>query len=101
MGPEIPRPRRDAKPVLEVGQLMATPGAFAALSGEDFREALGRHMRGDWGNVCAADAAENDLSVREGFRVLSAYTTKQAGITFWVITEADRSSTTFLLPEEY
>ena len=61
---------------------------------------LARHVAGDWGDVPDEDAAENELSVREGFRVLSSYATA-AGVRLWVITEADRSSTCLLLPEEY
>ncbi len=61
---------------------------------------LVRHQSGDWGTVGEDDAEENDLSVREGFRILSAYRTSQ-GEKIWVITEADRSPTTILLPNEY
>ena len=57
-------------------------------------------MRGDWGEVCAEDTQENDLSVDHGFRILSAYTLSTR-VKVWVITEADRSSTCILLPEEY
>ena len=61
---------------------------------------LVRHLSGDWGDHSDEDRRENDLSLREGFRLLSAYTTRH-GTQFWIITEADRSVTTFLLPEEY
>lgn len=61
---------------------------------------LRHHLAGDWGQVCSADAAENDLSVKEGFRILSVYTLK-TGARIWIITEADRSVTTVLLPAEY
>jgi len=60
---------------------------------------LVRHGSGDWGIVSKADAKENDLSVEQGYRILSAYMVNDRKI--WVITEADRSSTTFLFPEEY
>ena len=59
-----------------------------------------RHLTGDWGNVDEHDRRENELSVREGFRILSAYALK-TGLKVWVITERDRTATTFLLPEEY
>jgi len=59
-----------------------------------------RHSRGDWGDLDAEDAKENELSVREGFRILSNYALR-TGERIWVITEADRSATTFLLPSEY
>jgi hypothetical protein len=58
-----------------------------------------RHASGDWGDLDTHDRLENEIAVREGFRILSAY--ELEGIRFWVITEADRSTTTILLPEEY
>lgn len=84
------------------GRLVATPGALALIrhAGEDLLPALlERHRSGDWGEVPAGDARENEFSVRHGFRVISSY--RVAGERLWVITEADRSATTFLLPEEY
>lgn len=82
--------------------MYATPGALKALrrSGETALAYFARHMRGDWGEVDEADRAENELSLVHGFRLLSAYHTS-AGEKLWVITEADRSATTILLPEEY
>ncbi len=59
-----------------------------------------RHRSGDWGELDEHDQRENELSVREGFRILSAYRTRRHA-RLWIITEADRSSTTILLPEEY
>ena len=84
------------------GQVVATPGALAALeaSGESLFDYLARHLSGDWGDVDAEDAQENELSLKYGWRLLSAYTLK-SGTKIWVITEADRSSTCLLLPEEY
>jgi len=78
----------------EPGRIAATPGALKAFraSGDDPLVYLSRHIAGDWGDLCEADKTENELSVREGFRVLSAYTLK-SGVKFWIITEADRSST--------
>ena len=87
-------------PLFSLGRVVSTPGALAALSRDDIETALRRHVMGDWGDVPEVDRNENDLSVREGFRVLSAYRGK-SGCRFWVITEADRSLTTVLLPEEY
>jgi hypothetical protein len=86
----------------EPGQIVATPGALAAFeaSGEEPLTFLHRHLSGDWGDLSAGDKQENELSVREGFRILSAYTLSD-GTKIWIITEADRSATTFLLPEEY
>lgn len=83
-----------------LGRIVITQGALHALTEEDVRVALRRHMRGDWGELGSEDWAENELSLKEGFRLLSAYKSK-AGVKFWVITEADRSATTILLPNEY
>lgn len=90
------------KPQVNVplGQLVITPGALEVISQEEIMTALSRHRRGDWGIVKAEDWKENDLSLREGFRILSAYETR-GGTKFWVITEADRSSTCLLIPHEY
>lgn len=84
------------------GQVVATPAAIEAIhaSGEPPFDFLMRHLTGDWNDLNEADRRENELSVREGFRVLSAYTLK-TGVKIWIITEADRSSTCYLLPEEY
>lgn len=92
----------NAKPLFELGQVVATTGAYLAMkeSGDNPAEYLARHITGDWGNVPPEDAAENELSVREGFRILSSYRLSD-GTRIWIITEADRSVTTFLLPEEY
>jgi hypothetical protein len=60
---------------------------------------LARHVEGDWGDLCEEDKKENELSLREGFRLLSAYKNDEHKI--WIITEADRSVTTVLFPEEY
>ena len=84
------------------GQVVATPGALAAIgvSGESLFDYLARHLSGDWGDLDAEDAQENELSLKHGWRLLSAYSLK-SGVKIWVITEADRSSTCILLPEEY
>ena len=75
---------------------------MAALekSGQTPLEFLARHVRGEWGELDEEDRRENQLSLKRGFRLLSSYRT-HAGDTVWVITEADRSVTTILLPEEY
>jgi hypothetical protein len=85
-----------------LGQVVATPGALLALSEADQtpQEFLDRHIAGDWGELDENDRQENELSVAKGFRILSAYRLRD-GATIWVITEADRSATTLLLPEEY
>jgi len=90
------------KAKFSLGRVVATPGALGAL--EDAQESalgyLNRHESGDWGEVPSEDREENELSLENGFRLLSAYTLCD-GTRFWIITEADRSVTTMLLPEEY
>lgn len=85
-----------------LGRVLATPGALEALekAGEQPQEFLNRHVNGEWGEVDCHDAAENEYSLERGFRLLSSYTTA-AGDTLWITTEADRSATILLLPEEY
>jgi hypothetical protein len=83
-----------------LGRVVITPGALNELSPEDVLCFLCRHLNGDWGDVCQEDQWANDLALEEGHRLLSSYRT-ESGTKFWVITEHDRSVTTFLLPEEY
>jgi len=94
--------RMAAKARFRLGQLVATPGALKAIAeaGQEPLEFLARHQAGDWGEVSAEDQAENEYSLAHGLRLLSAYRTAK-GVKLWVITEADRSVTTILLPEEY
>ena len=89
-------------PKFALGHLVATPGALEALkeAAVGFLPYISMHQKGDWGDVCAEDKAENELSLKHGFRLLSAYTLP-GGCKIWIITEADRSATTILLPEEY
>jgi len=84
----------------QLGRTVITRNALERLRNEDVQEALGRHAAGDWGDVCPEDQQENELSLEKGFRLLSVYRSK-AGEKFWVITEADRSATTILMPEDY
>ena len=90
------------KLMFAVGQLVATPGALAALreASQSPAEFISRHVRGDYGDVCDEDKRANDHAVVVGERLLSAYRTR-LGVKLWIITEADRSSTCILLPEEY
>jgi hypothetical protein len=85
-----------------LGQTVATPGALEALTnaGETPLPYFVRHAGGDWGELDEEDKAENELAVTDGLRILSAYRLAD-GTMIWVITEADRSATTILLPEEY
>ena len=82
------------------GQIVITPAALNTLSQTDVQTALVRHLRGDWGDVDAHDRKENELSLQRGFRLLSVYHAGN-GTKFWIITEADRSATTILLPSDY
>lgn len=87
--------------LFSLGQIVATPAVIEHFNSHriGIQNYLSRHVCGDWGEVCDDDKAENELSVEQGFRILSAYTV--AGETVWIITEADRSSTTLLFPSEY
>lgn len=100
---------KDNTPQLPLGQLLITPGAQQALiavEGEAtylnvLMQLLGKHATHDWGVVCREDSRTNDWAVTSGARVISAYLLQDNTTKLWVITEADRSVTTVLLPEEY
>jgi hypothetical protein len=83
-----------------LGRVVATPGALEQLSRADITTSLSRHIAGDWGELCKEDIESNSQALLHEGRLLSAYTS-QDGTKFWIITEADRSATTFLLPSEY
>jgi hypothetical protein len=89
-------------PKFPLGHVVATPGALRAMAdaGHAPNEFLNRHVRGEWGDLCEEDRRENEFSVAEGLRILSAYGLRD-GTKIWIITEADRSSTCILLPDEY
>jgi hypothetical protein len=86
---------------LPLGRIVATPGALEVLAeaGQDLRILLDRHRSGDWGELDDHDRRENERSLRHGCHILSSYPV--GGKVIWIITEADRSVTTILLPEEY
>jgi hypothetical protein len=86
---------------LSLGRVLATPGALKLLTeeGEHPFDYLARHASGDWGDLCAFDRRQNEIALRDGYRVFSSYETTAGRV--WIITEADRSVTTILLPEEY
>jgi len=95
-------------PLFRLGRIVSTPGALEAVADPYRLHCLQRHVTGDWGTVCDEDKASNDEAVKFGSRVLSAYPidpskpAKGFGANvFWIITEADRSVTTLLLPSEY
>lgn len=89
-------------PLFPAGQIVATPGALALLDRTNKTpiEFLSRHLRGDWGDLCLEDKTENELSLKHGFRLMSSYQVTE-NENLWVITEADRTITTILLPSEY
>ena len=90
------------QPLFSLGKIVATPGALTALekAGQTPQEFIARHVCGDWGELSNEDRKENQFSLQRGFRLLSSYRT-DANQKIWVITEADRSVTTVLLPEDY
>lgn len=91
---------RQRQVTFPLGRLMTTPGALELFSQDEMLDALQRHARGDWGDVSEEDREENETALQHGFRLVSTYHTK-TGHKFWIITEADRSATTVLLPSEY
>ncbi len=83
-----------------LGLLAATPGALEVLAEGEMQKLLQRHASGDWGLCCEEDREANEYALYEGLRLLSVFKTKSKQ-KIWIITEADRSSTTLLLPAEY
>jgi hypothetical protein len=86
--------------VMRLGRIVSTPNALQFLTDEDILSAIQRHQAGDWGDLSDDDRAANDTALVQGTRIVSAYNAGN-GIRFWIITEADRSVTTVLLPEDY
>lgn len=82
-----------------LGQTVMTPAVLETIPMEWAASCLDRHKAGDWGNVSPGDARENTLATHTGDRILSSY--EEGGLTLWIITEADRSVTTLLLPSDY
>ncbi|MDN7437495.1 hypothetical protein QZN62_30445 [Burkholderia multivorans] len=91
-----------AGPRFKLGRIFATPAALEAIADAHVSiiDLLIRHVRGDWGDLSESDRQQNELSIDAGLRLLSSYVLP-GGQTVWVITEWDRSSTTFLLPGDY
>lgn len=83
-----------------LGQTLITPAALEALSSREVLQGLERHAAGDWGDLDPEDARANARALRVGGRLFSAYQSPD-GTKFWIITEADRSATTILLPQDY
>jgi hypothetical protein len=82
-----------------LGQIVITANAADMLDAVAVHDGLRRHAAGDWGDLGPEDTKENELSLKEGFRLLSVYGTGEG--RFWIITEADRSVTTVLMPQDY
>jgi hypothetical protein len=83
-----------------LGQILGTPNALNSLPQDQVLVALQRHSRGDWGDVCDEDWHANESALVNGSRLFSVYHHAQ-DTKFWIITEADRSATTVLLPDDY
>lgn len=86
--------------LFRLGRIVATPNALENLSQQDILTALKRHQAADWGDVDSEDREANNRALIDGTRLFSVYHSA-TGVRFWVITEADRSVTTFLLPQDY
>ncbi|KGS32874.1 hypothetical protein [Burkholderia pseudomallei] len=99
--PNAARSSQSATPLFALGRIVATPGALDLLDrhGIAADQFLRRHVTGDWGDVTPEDAKSNWLAIRHGSRILSSFSV--GGERCWIITEADRSVTTLLLPSEY
>ena len=89
-------------PLFALGQVLATPGALELLETHQLTALpfVLRHVSGDWGDICAEDRQSNADALQYGYRLMSVYELSKTE-RLWIITEADRSSTTLLLPEEY
>lgn len=88
------------RPRFDLGTIVATSNALRQLPQYEIQRALARHRAGDWGDCCPEDAQANDAALSTGGRLLSVYHSADQ-IRFWLITEADRSATTVLLPADY
>jgi len=84
----------------DLGVLVITPNARDTLPLEDVQSGINKHAIGVWGDLCDEDRLANDHALKNGGRLFSAYFDRNE-IKFWIITEADRSVTTVLLPEDY
>lgn len=87
------------QPKFPLGRVVATANALAAIEKKDIHRGLLLHASGDWGDICDEDRAANEEALILGNRLLSVY--HFGAKPFWIITEADRSATTVLLPEDY
>jgi hypothetical protein len=88
------------KTQFSLGRIVITAAAHEAISAEEAILALSRHAGGDWGDLCEHDREENEFALAHGYRLFARYLAAN-GTRFWIITEADRSATTILLPDDY
>ena len=91
---------RNEQARFDLGQVVITANAERTLDPVSYQQGLQRHARGDWGELGEEDRQANERALEEGTRLLSGYEDSQ-GKKYWIITEADRSATTVLLPEDY
>jgi len=91
-----------AGPRFKLGRIFATPDALEVIARAQVPiiDLLIRHVSGDWGELAESDRQQNELSVEAGLRILSSYLLPNQQVV-WVVTEWDRTSTTFLLPGDY
>jgi len=87
-------------PKFSLGRIVMTQSVSEMLRLNDIATALLRHARGDWGDVCAEDRDANQSALWDGTRLFSVYHDRK-GVKFWIMTEADRNTTTVLLPDDY
>lgn len=87
-------------PLFPLGSVVITATANECLNQTEIQSAIRRHINGDWGNLDSDDTNANESALKHGGRILSSYISSDE-TKFWIITEADRSSTTILLPEDY
>ena len=85
--------------VFRLGRIVTTPNALESLTQDDILLGIQRHQAGDWGDLTDDNRATNDRALAQGGRIVSSYQAMN-GTKFWLITEADRSATTILLPED-
>ena len=86
--------------IFRLGRIVATPCLLKSINQDEILAGIRRHQAGDWGDLREEDRRENDLCLNNGGRLLSVYHSAK-GVKFYIITEADRSATTVLMPEDY
>jgi hypothetical protein len=91
--------REVTSPKFQLGDIVSTANALSVFDSTFLQACLERHAKGDWGDLCDEDKETNDAAVKDGSQILSAY--EQDGKKLWVISDAGRAVTTFLLPEDY